>query len=82
MNSFKVEANKRLLVDPAKLASFAAGADHASDEPKLDDKRRSYVFNLRLTEREMHALVAKTVDTPDSKHSYLIRLFREAVGMA
>jgi len=88
MSAFQVQAKKRPIVDPAKLAAFAAGADVADtgaqkavEERQLDDKRRSYVFNLRFTEREMHELEAKTVDTPDSKHAYLIRLFRESVGM-
>jgi hypothetical protein len=78
--TFKVAAKNRPLVDPDKLAAFASGADTPAAS-NLDDKRRSYVFNLRFTEREMAALTAKIANTPDSKHSYLIRLFRDNVGM-
>jgi len=81
MSAFQVPTKKRPEVDPAKLAAFASGADVEVAKPMLDDKRRSFVFNLRFTEREMAMLTEKTVSTPDSKHSYLIKMFRDSVGM-
>jgi len=80
MSAFKVTPS-RVLVDPAKLAAFASGAETAPAAPVLDDKRRAPAFSLRLTERELASLKRIAETTPDSMHAFCIKAIREKLGM-
>lgn len=80
MSGFKVTP-ARVLVDPAKLAAFANGAETAPVAPGLDDKRRTPAFSIRLTERELSALKRIADTTPDSMHAFCIKAIRKELGM-
>lgn len=84
MSGFKVKPNNtRPLVDPAKLAAFAAGAEMAqelSKAPESDDKRRVPAFSVRLTERELLALKRIAETTPESMHAVIVRVLRKELG--
>jgi hypothetical protein len=82
MSAFKVKPNTRPLVDPDKLAAFAAGAESpvqqaAPAKPALDDKRRTPAFSIRLTEWELDRLKRIAETTPDSMHAFCIRAIRK-----
>ena len=85
MSAFKVKPNTRALVDPAKLATFAAGAESVEVQTvpakqELDNKRRIPAFSLRLTERELVALKRIAETTPDSMHAFCVKAMRRELG--
>ena len=86
MSGFQVKPNKRLLVDPEKLAAFASGADPVESKPAptprapwdgLDDKKRSPAFSMRFTAREQAILKTIAETTPDSMHEFCLKAIRE-----
>lgn len=86
MSGFKVKPNTRPLVDPAKLAAFASGADQAEQKAEvapraawdgLNDKKRSPAFSMRFTAREQAILKTIAETTPDSMHEFCLKAIRE-----
>lgn len=73
--NFKVPTKK--LVDPARLAAFAAGA-----EPGVVKEQRIPAFPLRLTASELARLKRIAATTPDSMHAFCLRAIQRAMDDA